>query len=155
MVLTTPGFSPRTIHRLYAFLAPKLNAYDNNNIFRIAPSQGFKNNHDSPAKTGLGQFSFWYGSQEAKGYFQCCGSGSIISRKSGSGYGSRVLMTKKWKKELKFFVINKQIEKKASLRAVKATGEVFSLQKRTSSTSKGEIYQLFSIFLGHFCPLGS
>ncbi len=38
---------------------------------------------------------------------------------------------------------------------VKATGEAFSPQKRTSSTLKNEIYYLFSIFLGHFFILGS
>jgi hypothetical protein len=31
-------------------------------------------------------------------------------------------------------------------------GEAFSFQKRTSSTSKNEIYSLFSLFVGHFCP---
>jgi hypothetical protein len=36
-----------------------------------------------------------------------------------------------------------------------ATGETFSPQKRTSSTSKDENSDLFSIFLGHFCPPGS
>ena len=38
---------------------------------------------------------------------------------------------------------------------VQATGEAFSPQKRTSSTSKDENSVLFSIFLGHFCPPGS
>jgi hypothetical protein len=33
-------------------------------------------------------------------------------------------------------------------------GEAISPQKRTSSTSKHEIFELISIFLGHFCPLG-
>ncbi len=41
------------------------------------------------------------------------------------------------------------------MKAVKATGEAFSPQKRTFSTSKNEIFQLFSIFIGHFCPTGS
>ncbi len=36
-----------------------------------------------------------------------------------------------------------------------ATGETFSPQKRTSSTSKDENSVLFSIFWGHFCPPGS
>jgi hypothetical protein len=39
------------------------------------------------------------------------------------------------------------------LKDVQATGEAFSPQKRTSSTSKDEIYLLFYIFVGHFCPL--
>jgi hypothetical protein len=38
-----------------------------------------------------------------------------------------------------------------STKDVKATGEAFSPQKRTSSTLKDEIYYLFSIFLGDFC----
>ncbi len=38
------------------------------------------------------------------------------------------------------------------LKDVQATEEAFSLQKRTSSTSKNEIYFFFSIFAGHFCP---
>ncbi len=42
-----------------------------------------------------------------------------------------------------------------SLWDVQATGEAFSPQKRTSSTSKNEIYKLFSIFVGHFGPTGS
>jgi len=38
----------------------------------------------------------------------------------------------------------------ASINDVQATGEAFSPQKRTWSTSKNEIYELFSMFLGHF-----
>jgi hypothetical protein len=37
---------------------------------------------------------------------------------------------------------------------VQATGEALS-QKRTSNTLKNEIYQLFSMFVCHFGPLGS
>ncbi len=33
-----------------------------------------------------------------------------------------------------------------------AIGEAFSPQKRTSSTSNHEMSDLFSIFMGHFCP---
>jgi hypothetical protein len=40
-------------------------------------------------------------------------------------------------------------------RVAQATGEAFSHQKRTSSTSKHENYILFSIFVYHFCPPGS
>jgi hypothetical protein len=47
------------------------------------------------------------------------------------------------------------IAKMDSIKDVQASGEAFSRQKRTSSTSKDEIYQVFYIFLGHFCPLGS
>ncbi len=47
--------------------------------------------------------------------------------------------------------------KEAFLKDVQATGEAFiqPSKKRTYSTSKDEIYPLFSIFLGHFCPLES
>ncbi len=38
---------------------------------------------------------------------------------------------------------------------VQSTEEAFSPQKRTSSTSKNEIYQFFSMFVGHFVPRGS
>jgi hypothetical protein len=41
------------------------------------------------------------------------------------------------------------------MKDVQATGEAFSHHKRTYSTSKKEIYKLFSIFVGHFCPPGS
>jgi hypothetical protein len=58
-----------------------------------------------------------------------------------SGSGSRVLMTKKFKK-----FTAEQNDKKvqftypyASIKDVQATGEAFSPQKRTSSTSKHEI----------------
>jgi hypothetical protein len=37
---------------------------------------------------------------------------------------------------------------------VQATGEAFSPQKRTSSTKKNDIYQHFSMFVGHFRPPG-
>jgi hypothetical protein len=38
---------------------------------------------------------------------------------------------------------------------VQAIGEAFSPQKRTNNTSKNLISQLFSIFMGYFCPHGS
>jgi hypothetical protein len=41
------------------------------------------------------------------------------------------------------------------MKNAQATGETYSPQKRTSSTSKDENSVLFSIFLGHFCPPGS
>jgi hypothetical protein len=37
---------------------------------------------------------------------------------------------------------------------VQAKGEAFSPQKRTSRTSNHEISELFSTFVGHFCPPG-
>jgi hypothetical protein len=43
----------------------------------------------------------------------------------------------------------------AFIKDVQVTGETFIPQKRTSITSKEEIYSLFSIFLGHFFPPGS
>ncbi len=39
--------------------------------------------------------------------------------------------------------------------AFKLQEKPFSPQKRTNNPSKVKIYQLFSIFLGHFCPPGS
>jgi hypothetical protein len=57
-----------------------------------------------------------------------------------------------------FIFLNKKMQftyPMASIKNVQATGEVFSPQKRTLSTSKHEISSLFSIFLGHFCPPGS
>ncbi len=68
---------------------------------------------------------------------------------SGSGYrsGSKVLIgTKKWKKyRCKFFFLfwikNLNLFLPSPfLKDVKATGEAFSPQKRTSCTSKNEIY---------------
>jgi hypothetical protein len=41
------------------------------------------------------------------------------------------------------------------MKDTQATGEAFSSQKRTSSTSKDEKSVLFLFFLGHFCPPGS
>ncbi len=44
------------------------------------------------------------------------------------------------------------------LKNVQSTGQAFSPQKRTYSTSKNEIYLLFSLFVGYcgsFCPPGS
>jgi hypothetical protein len=38
------------------------------------------------------------------------------------------------------------------MKDVLATGEVFSLQKRTSCSSQHEISSLFSNFVGHFRP---
>jgi hypothetical protein len=35
---------------------------------------------------------------------------------------------------------------------VQVTKEAFSSQKRTSGTSKHDISQIFSTFVGHFCP---
>jgi hypothetical protein len=43
----------------------------------------------------------------------------------------------------------------ASIKDVQATGEAFSPQKRTSSTSKHEISQLCFYYCGHFCTPGS
>ena len=39
-----------------------------------------------------------------------------------------------------------------SIKDLQAIGEAFRTQKRTSSTSKDEIYELFSIFSGPFLP---
>ena len=67
--------------------------------------------------------------------------------------GSEVLMTKNLKK---FTVKKIAIYLSIGLhKRVQATGEAFSPQKRTSNTSKREISEFFSIFVGHFCPAGS
>ncbi len=42
-----------------------------------------------------------------------------------------------------------------SIKDFQATEEAFSPQKWTSSTAKHEISYFFSIFVGHFCSLGS
>ncbi len=51
-----------------------------------------------------------------------------------------------------FFIF---FDQKMQFTYVQATGEVFSPQKRTSSTSKNEYYYIFSMFVGHFYPPGS
>ncbi len=43
----------------------------------------------------------------------------------------------------------------ASIKDVQVTKEAFSSQKRTSISSKHEISQFFSTFVGNFCPPGS
>jgi hypothetical protein len=78
---------------------------------------------------------------------QCCESGFI---ESGSGIssesGSRVLMTKTLKKysgNLSIIFFNQKLlftSPLTSVKDVQATGEAFSPQKRTSSTTKKEIY---------------
>jgi hypothetical protein len=65
--------------------------------------------------------------------FSVYGSGSSISSESGSG--SRVLMTGNWRKKMKLF-----FDQKLQFTYVYATEKDFSSQKRTSSTSKNEIY---------------
>jgi hypothetical protein len=59
----------------------------------------------------------------------------------------------KKKKQQKFLYIF--WDQKLQFTYVQATREAFSSQKRTSSTSKNEIYKLFSMFVGHFCHPGS
>jgi hypothetical protein len=61
-------------------------------------------------------------------------------------------MTKNAKKAIVFFSFLIKNCKNASMKDVQATGEAFHPQKRTPSTSEDEMYQLFSIFLCHFCP---
>ncbi len=67
-------------------------------------------------------------------------------------------MTKNWKKFIAdiFFLLSKTtIYLSLGLHDVQLTKEAFSSQKRTSSTSKHEIFEFFSNFLGLFCPTGS
>ncbi len=68
------------------------------------------------------------------------GSGSSISSESGSE--SRVLMTKNWRKKIRNIkkFLNLFFDQKLQFTYVQATGEAFGPQKRTSSTSKNEIY---------------
>jgi hypothetical protein len=84
---------------------------------------------------------------------QICGFGSRISNESGSG--SRVLMTKKLKKkstaELFFYLVCSKI----ALHLCPSYRRCIQPRKKTSSTSKNEIYLLFSMFVGHFCSLES
>ncbi len=89
-------------------------------------------------------------------FFSNCGSGSI----SGSSSGSRVLMTKNFKKlELEnfFYICLQKIVIYLSLDLHK---ERASYRRRLRS-SKGNIHSkhenslLFSLFVGHFCPPGS
>jgi hypothetical protein len=57
-----------------------------------------------------------------------------------------------------FFFIKNYLQftyPKNSINNVQATKEAFSPKKRTSSTSKHEISELFSICVGHFYPSGS
>ncbi len=66
-------------------------------------------------------------------------------------------MTKNWKKitaekNLIFGIKNYPL---ASLKDVQVTEEAFSSQKRPSNTSKHELLNKFSTFVGHFCPPGS
>ncbi len=64
--------------------------------------------------------------------------------------GSRVFMTKNWKNLQLIKKCTIQYLPQASIKDVLATREAFSPQKRTSSTSKHEIF-IFSICVGHFC----
>ncbi len=79
------------------------------------------------------------------------GSGSNIFSNCGSGSGSRDLMTKIL--QLKYFFDQKLhfTYTQAFRKDNQATGEAFSPQKRTSSTSKHNFFT-FYIFVGHFCP---
>ncbi len=82
--------------------------------------------------------------------------GSSLSSESGLGSGSRVLMTKNWRKQYsrKFFLylLDQQLQFTSPLpkppwKDVQAPGEAFRPQKRTSSTLKNEIYELFFLCL--------
>jgi hypothetical protein len=62
-------------------------------------------------------------------------------------------MTKNGRKKYSRNFFKIFFDQKLQFTYVKATGEAFSPQKRTSNTSRN--YQLFSMFVGHFCPLRS
>jgi hypothetical protein len=89
--------------------------------------------------------------------FRFIGSGSENPETENRSI-SRVLMTKNWeklqlKKNFIFFYQKLQFTYPlASIKDVQATGEAFSPQKRTSSTSKHEISFLY--FSGNFYPPG-
>jgi hypothetical protein len=59
------------------------------------------------------------------------------------------------KKNLIFFLIKNCNLPVPSIKYVQVTEEAFSSQKRPSNTSKHELLQIFSTFVGHFCPPGS
>jgi hypothetical protein len=61
----------------------------------------------------------------------------------------------KLKKKIKPNIFLSFYDQKLQFTYVQATREAFSPQKRTFSTSKNEIYKLFSMFVGNFCPPGS
>jgi hypothetical protein len=86
------------------------------------------------------------------------GSRSSISSESGSGYGHGSNPDPGFDDQK----LKKKIERKNFFDQklqftyyVQDTGEAFSPQRRTYSTSNNEIYQLFSMLVGHFCPSGS
>ncbi len=95
--------------------------------------------------------------------WQCCGSrfiesGSIISSESGSGYGSRVLMTKIWKNNSWYFFYiffdknwNLLIPRQSSYRRSLQPSKV---KRKHPALQKNEMYKLFSIFVGNFFPPG-
>ncbi len=60
--------------------------------------------------------------------------------KSGSGKTSRIKFPRVWNLVITIFG------------SVQATGEAFSPQKRTSALQKMKFVNLFSMFVGHFCP---
>jgi hypothetical protein len=90
-----------------------------------------------------------------RAFFNECGfeSGSSISSESGSRVKTKNLEGIQQKILLIFFDQKIEIYLSLSLhKGLQATGEDFSPQKRTSSTSKHEIYELFSIFCKSFLP---
>ncbi len=101
--------------------------------------------------------------------YQCCGSGFIESGyesgsciSSESGSGSRVLMTKNWRKEswkifYPFFISNYNLlfhipylhkGRPSSRRSLQLSKENIQHDKKLNLFT-------FSIFVGHFCPPGS
>jgi hypothetical protein len=73
-------------------------------------------------------------------YDQSCryGFGSSISRESGSG--SRVLMTKNRREKMQLKNLLSFLDQRLQFTYVQATGEAIGPRKKTSSTSKNEIY---------------
>jgi hypothetical protein len=58
-----------------------------------------------------------------------------------------------WK--FNFYLLDQKLHffyPRTSIMDAQATGEAFNPQKRTSSTTNQKNSQIFSIFVGHFCP---
>ncbi len=103
--------------------------------------------------------------EKVETYKQCCGSrfiesgsGSSILSESGSGYRSRVLITKNWRKKMQlnffffFFLI-----KNCNLLIPGLYKRTSKLQEKPSALKREHpaLQKMTIIFLGHFYPLGS
>jgi hypothetical protein len=62
-------------------------------------------------------------------------------------------MTKYWRKKYSWKLVLSFFDKKLQFTHVQATGEAFSPKKNIQHFKKGNLLT-FSMFVGHFCPLG-